>query len=69
MAIERADLDFLLNFAALFIMVTVGFWLVRAYGPIGAAIGLLAATLVTSAVKAGAFLRLLSRNAKTQEAV
>ena len=58
MAIERADLDFLLNFAALFIMVTVGFWLVRAYGPIGAAIGLLVATFVTSAVKAGAFLRL-----------
>jgi hypothetical protein len=49
-------------------MVTMGFWLVRAYGPVGAAIGLLAATLVTSAVKAGAFLRLPGRNSKVQEA-
>ena len=40
MAIERADLDFLVNFAALFIMVILGFWLVRAYGTLGAAIGL-----------------------------
>jgi O-antigen/teichoic acid export membrane protein len=60
-AIERADLDFQLNFAALFIMVTMGFWLVRAYGPLGAAIGLLAANFVTSAVKAGAFLTLPNR--------
>ena len=57
-AIERADLDFLVNFAALFIMVTLGFWLVRAFGPLGAAIGLLGANFVTSAVRAGAFLRL-----------
>jgi len=69
MAIERADLDFLLNFAALFIMVTMGFWLVRAYGPVGAAIGLLAGTLVTSAVKAGAFLKLPGRHSEGQEAV
>ncbi len=68
MSIERADLDFLLNFAALFIMVAVGFWLVRAYGPVGAAIGLLLATFITSAVKAGAFLRLPRRNTKVQEA-
>jgi O-antigen/teichoic acid export membrane protein len=58
MAIERADLDFLVNFAALFMMVTLGFWLVRAFGPLGAAFGLLAANFVTSAVRAGAFLRL-----------
>ena len=61
MATERADLDFQLNFAALFIMVTMGFWLVRAFGPVGAAFGLLAATFITSAVKAGAFLRLPDR--------
>lgn len=58
MAIERADLDFLLNFAALFIMVTMGLWLVRAFGPLGAAIGLLAATFATSVVRAGVFMRL-----------
>jgi hypothetical protein len=39
-------------------MIALGFWLVRAYGPVGAAIGLLAANFVTSAVRAGAFLRL-----------
>jgi O-antigen/teichoic acid export membrane protein len=57
-AIERADVDFLVNFAALFIMVTLGLWLVRTFGPLGAAFGLLGASLVTSAVRAGAFLRL-----------
>ncbi len=57
-AIERADLDFLVNFAALFTMVTTGFWLVRAYGPLGAAFGLLAANFATSVVRAAAFLRL-----------
>ena len=61
MAIERADLDFLVNFAALFVMVTLGFWLVRAFGPLGAAIGLLGANLATSAVRAGVFLRLPAR--------
>ena len=57
-AVERADLDFLVNFAALFIMVTFGLWLVRAFGPLGAALGMLGAGLVTSVVRAGAFLRL-----------
>jgi O-antigen/teichoic acid export membrane protein len=57
-AFERADLDFLVNFAALFIMATLGFWLVRAYGLLGAAIGILAANFVTSAVRAGCFLAL-----------
>jgi O-antigen/teichoic acid export membrane protein len=67
-AIERADVDFLVNFAALFIMVTLGLWLVRALGPLGAALGLLGANLVTSAVRAGAFLRLPARVSGEQEA-
>jgi O-antigen/teichoic acid export membrane protein len=67
MAIERADLDFLLNFLALFIMVTMGFWLVRAFGPLGAALGLLAGTFATSAVKAAVFLRLADRNSVVQK--
>jgi O-antigen/teichoic acid export membrane protein len=57
-AIERANVDFLLNCAALFIMMTLGLWLVRTYGPLGAAAGLLAANMVTQVVRAGAFLRL-----------
>jgi len=67
-AIERADLDFLVNFAALFMMVTLGLWLVRALGPLGAAFGLLGANLVTSAVRAGAFLRLPTPISVGQEA-
>ena len=57
-AIDRARLDFLVNFAALFIMLTLGLWMVHALGPLGAAIGLLGANLVTSAVRAVLFLRL-----------
>jgi O-antigen/teichoic acid export membrane protein len=67
-AIERADVDFLVNFAALFIMVTLGLWLVRVLGPLGAALGLLGASLVTSAVRAGAFLRLPALIPDGQEA-
>jgi O-antigen/teichoic acid export membrane protein len=68
MAIERADLDFLLNFVALFIMVALGFWLVRSFGLLGAAIGLLVATFATSAAKAAVFLRLAERNSLRQKA-
>ena len=57
-AIDQAHVDFLVNFAALFIMITLGLWLVRAFGPLGAALGLLGANIVTSAIRAGAFLRL-----------
>jgi O-antigen/teichoic acid export membrane protein len=55
---ERADLDFLVNFAALLVMVTLGFWLVRAFGPLGAAFGLLGGNVATSALKVGAYLRM-----------
>jgi len=57
-AIDRADVDFLVNFTALFIMVTLGLWLVRAFGTTGAAFGLLGANFATSAVRIGVFLRL-----------
>jgi O-antigen/teichoic acid export membrane protein len=55
-ATERADLDFLVNFAALFVMVTLGFWLVRAFGPLGAAFGLLGGNIATSTLKASVYL-------------
>ena len=61
-AVERADLDFRLNLAAIAIMATLGVWLVHGYGPLGAAIGLLVAILLTSAVRAVVFLRLPVRN-------
>jgi O-antigen/teichoic acid export membrane protein len=61
MATDRANLDFLLNLVALFIMVTIGFSLVRAFGTLGAAIGLLLATSTTSSIRAAVFLRLPTR--------
>jgi O-antigen/teichoic acid export membrane protein len=67
-AVDRAHLDFLVNFTALLIMVTLGLWLVRAFGPLGAAIGLLGASFATSAVRAGAFLRLPTNIPAEQEA-
>jgi O-antigen/teichoic acid export membrane protein len=57
-AIDKARVDFLVNFTALFVMATFGLWLVRAFGPLGAALGLLGANLSTSVVRAVAVLRL-----------
>ena len=56
-AIDRARVDFLVTSTALFIMVTLGLWLVRVFGPLGAAFGLLAANIVASIVRAIAFTR------------
>jgi len=67
-AIERANLDFLLNLATLFIMFTLGLWLVRTHGPLGAAAGLLFANIVTSVIRVGAFLKLSARTPGEQEA-
>jgi hypothetical protein len=41
-------------------MLTLGLWLVKTHGPLGAAIGLLVAGSVTSVLRVGAFLRLLT---------
>lgn len=68
-AIERADLDFALNFAAILIMLTLGLWLVHTYGPLGAAISLLVANVSTSSVRAVAFLKSKARAPKFQEAL
>lgn len=57
-AVERADLDFRLNLAAMVILASLGLWLVHSYGPLGAALGLLTAIFVTSAVRATVFLML-----------
>ncbi len=66
-AIERADLEFRVNFAALFMLVALGFWLVRDFGLLGAAIGFLAANFVTSAVRARVFLRLLAHTSASPD--
>jgi O-antigen/teichoic acid export membrane protein len=59
-AIERADLDFVVNFVALFIMLTFGLWLVRSFGVAGAAFGLLTANAAASAVRCFVFAKILA---------
>lgn len=68
-SIERADIDFTLNVANILIMLTLGLWLARTYGPLGAAFGLLGADGAMSIVRAGVFLRLPSRTPEMQEGV
>jgi O-antigen/teichoic acid export membrane protein len=58
LAIERAYADFLINFMTLFIMATLGFWLVESLGLLGAAFGLLGGSLVTLVMRSGYFLML-----------
>jgi O-antigen/teichoic acid export membrane protein len=60
-AVERADLDFRLNLTAIAIMATLGIWLVRSYGPLGAALGLLTTIVLTAVVRAVVFLLLPTR--------
>lgn len=50
-AIERADLDFAVNLVALFVLLTLGLWLVKTFGPLGVACSLLAGNTATSAVR------------------
>jgi O-antigen/teichoic acid export membrane protein len=65
-AIDRARVDFLVNITALFIMATFGLWLVRAFGPLGAAIGLLGSNFATSAVRAATLFNLSARISDAQ---
>lgn len=67
-AAERADVDFALNFVALFMMLALGFWLVRSFGVLGAAFALLTANTAVSLAKAVALHFLLRAPAKEQMA-
>lgn len=58
-AIERADVDFYVNFMALFVLLTLGLWLVKAFGPLGVACGLLAGNTAATAVRYILFSRLV----------
>lgn len=60
-AIERADVDFKINFAPLFILLTFGLWLVRSFGPLGAASGLLLANVAALGLRWASFSILTSR--------
>jgi O-antigen/teichoic acid export membrane protein len=61
-AIERADVDFYVNFFALLTLLAAGIWLVWAYGPMGAALGLLIANVAASSVRCVAFMRIARSN-------
>jgi O-antigen/teichoic acid export membrane protein len=67
LAMERASVDFGLNLVALVTMLTLGLWLVRTHGALGAAIGLLGANFATSLVKAGIFLQYPAHSRIQQE--
>jgi O-antigen/teichoic acid export membrane protein len=68
-ALNRARVDFLVNFTALFMMITLGLWMVRAFGPLGAAFGLLGANFSTSAVRAAVFQKLSDRMSRSEAVV
>jgi O-antigen/teichoic acid export membrane protein len=68
-AIERADLDFWLNLIAVAMMASAGIWLVRSYGPLGAALGMVVATLVPSCARIVVFLRCTARRPAVEEIV
>ena len=67
-AIERTDVDFTINTVALGLLLTVGIWLVRSFGPLGAALGLLLTNSVMSAVKCTVFSLLVRSSARSQAA-
>ncbi len=52
---ERADIDFKVNFVSSFILFALGIWLVRSLRPLGAATGLLLANVAGSGVRCAAF--------------
>jgi len=58
-AIERADIDFAVCFVALFVLLTLGLWLVKAFGPLGVACGLLTGNTAASVVRYSLFCRLV----------
>jgi O-antigen/teichoic acid export membrane protein len=62
--VERADVELVVNLVGLFIMLSLGLWLVQSYGILGAALGLLAANTAATGVRVGAFLRLRARSSK-----
>jgi O-antigen/teichoic acid export membrane protein len=61
--IGRGDLDFFINFAALIVLLSAGIWLTRALGPLGAALSIVLATVVTAALKFAIFSRRCSAKA------
>ena len=51
----RADVDFAVNFVAPFVLLTLGLWLVKSFGPLGVACGLLAGNTAATGFKCATF--------------
>lgn len=64
-AMQRADLDFLTNLVPLFVLLTLGFILVKAYGPVGVGGALLASSLAVTVTKYYAFVSALKHEIRS----
>jgi O-antigen/teichoic acid export membrane protein len=58
LALERADVDFIINTAAIVLLLSAGLWLVRSWGVCGAAVGILLTNSLIVAAKYTAFVSL-----------
>jgi O-antigen/teichoic acid export membrane protein len=57
--IDRANVEFKINFSSLIVLFSVGLWLVRSFGPFGAASGMLLGNLIGLILRYFAFSRLV----------
>jgi O-antigen/teichoic acid export membrane protein len=67
-AMDRPDINFRINLVVLVLSCTVGIWLVKAYGPIGAAMGLVVSNGVATVVRHVVFFHLFGTRRITSEA-
>lgn len=64
--IGRANVDFKINFSLLIVLFSVGLWLVRSFGPSGAACGILLANVIGLILRYSAFSRLVRPQSERQ---
>ena len=65
-AIDRANVEFNINFALLIVLFPVGLWLARSFGPLGAASGMLLGNLIGLILRYVAFFRLVRSQSERQ---
>ena len=57
--VERAEIDFRINFVSLAVLFTIGLWAIHDYGALGAAVGLTLGNGVALVFRTGAFQHLI----------
>jgi len=65
-ALERPDANFKINLISLVLALTLGLWMAKSYGPIGAAFGILGANIVASIIRFAIFSQFSLRTAKNR---